>query len=299
MIRNFDQLLETVRGQPPARVAVAVAQDDAVLKAVAGAKQMGLADFSLVGDAGKIKDLAGQLGIDISVFTIVDEPDDSLAARLAVSLVSGGQADILMKGLLNTADFLRAVLDKEVGLRNGRLLSHVFVVEAKLFDRLLLVSDSAINISPTLDQKAVIVQNCVTLAQVLGISPVRVAVLAAVETVNSEMPATVEAAALAKMADRGQITGALVDGPLALDIAVSVDAARHKGVAGPVAGLADVLLVPDIEAGNILAKSMVYFAGSRIAGLVVGASRPVVLTSRADSFEAKLLSIALAVLAGK
>ncbi len=204
-----------------------------------------------------------------------------------------------MKGLIGTGDFLRALLDKEVGLRTGSLLSHVFVIELAGWDRLLFVTDAAMNVSPTLADKAVIIGNAATLAGSLGVDPVRVAVLAAVETVEAGMPATLEAASLAKMAERGQIKGAIVDGPLALDNAISEEAARHKGIVSPVAGRADVLVVPDIEAGNMLGKSMVYFARARIAGLVMGAAKPVVVTSRADSAESKMLSIALGVVTAK
>jgi len=299
MIRNLSQVLEAVRAFKPKLVAVAVAQDDAVLEAVKGAKERGVADFLLVGDSAKIKAVGDRLGIDLGGLTLIHEPDDRQAALHAVSLVSSGKADILMKGLLNTADLLRAVLDKQVGLRSGRLLSHVFVAEPKGYDRLIMVTDSAMNISPTLQQKAEILDNCLVLAARLGMNPVKVAAIAAVETVNPDMPATLDAAALAKMADRGRWPGAIVDGPLALDNAISVEAARHKGIISPVAGAADILLVPSIEAGNVLVKAMVYFAGAPVAGLVLGATKPVVLTSRADTFEAKILSIALAALLEK
>lgn len=299
MIRNFAQILEAVRELPKRRVAVAAAHDDAVLEAVQGASKQGIADFLLVGDSAKIRVIGDRLGISLDSVTIIHEPDIRQAALRAVQLVSGGEADILMKGLLNTADLLRAVLDKQAGLRTGRLLSHVFVTEPKGYDRLVMVTDSAMNISPSLEQKAEILENCLPLAAVLGITPVKIAALAAVETVNPDMAATLDAAALAKMADRGRFPGAVVDGPLALDNAVSMEAARHKGINSPVGGAADILLVPDIEAGNLLVKAMVYFAGAPLAGLVLGAAKPVVLTSRADSFEAKILSVALAALLEK
>ena len=298
MIKSYQELLDAVRGLPPKRVAVAAAQDDAVLEAVQGAKAQGIADFVLVGDKAKIQSLADNMGITLDGLTIVHEPDDRKAAFHAVSLVSRGEADVLMKGLIGTADLLRAVLDKEVGLRTGRVLSHAAAFELAGLNRLLIVTDGGMNINPTLQQKADIIQNSVGLAKTLGVTPAKVAVLAAVELVNPDMPATMEAAALAKMAERGQIKGAIVDGPLALDNAISEEAARHKGIKSPVAGMADILLVPDIEAGNMLVKSLVYFAGSKLAGLVLGAAKPVVVTSRADTHESKILSIALGVLSG-
>ncbi len=298
VLKSFNDILTTVKDKSPKRVAVAVAQDDAVLEAVQGAREQKIADFILVGDIEKINDTAHKLGICLDEVQIVHEPDDRKAAYRAVALVSSGQADVLMKGLINTADLLRAVLDKEVGLRTGRVLSHTAVYELPGFDRLLMITDGGMNIAPTLQQKADIIQNSVQLAKVLGISPAKVAVLAAVEVINPDMPATLEAAALTKMADRGQIKGAIVDGPLALDNAISLEAAKHKGIKSPVAGLADILVTPDIEAGNMLGKSLVYIAKGKIAGLVLGAAKPVVVTSRADTYEAKLMSIALGALLG-
>ncbi|MBP2653391.1 MAG: pta 2 [Firmicutes bacterium] len=299
MMKNFTQVMNAAQEIPLARVAVAAAHDDAVLEAVRGAMELEIAKFTLVGDAAKINALASEMGINLAKLKIIDEPDNRKAALHAASLVSSGHDDILMKGLLSTADLLRAVLDKEVGLRSGRLLSHVFVIEAKGYDRLILMTDCAMNIKPSLEQKVEIIRNCGSLAKVLGKEPARVAALAAVEVVNPDMPATLDAAALAKMAERGQIKDFIIDGPLALDIAISIEAASHKGLTDShAAGQADVLLVPNIEVGNVLAKSAVYFGGCRIAGLVLGASKPVVLTSRSDTFEAKILSIALANLVG-
>ncbi len=299
MIRRFEELLAAVRSLPPCRVAVAAAHDDVVLAAVRDARARGIADFVLVGDQARISSLADAAGVNLAAVEVVHEPDARQAARLAASMVGSGRADMLMKGLIGTGDFLRALLDKEAGLRTGSLLSHVFVIELAGRDKLLFLTDAAMNVSPTLADKKAIIDNAVTLAGALGVDPVRVAVLAAVETVEEGMPATLEAAALAKMADRGQIKGAIVDGPLALDNAVSEEAARHKGIVSPVAGKADVLVVPDIEAGNMLGKSLVYFGGCRIAGLLMGAAKPVVVTSRADSAESKLLSIALGVVLAK
>lgn len=297
-LKSFDDVLNAVKDKAPKRVAVAVAQDDAVLETVRGAREQKIAEFTLVGDIDKIKTTAYRLGVNLDEVALVHEPDNRKAAYRAVALVSGGQADVLMKGLINTADLLRAVLDKEVGLRTGRVLSHVAVYELPGFQRLVMITDGGMNIAPTLQQKADIIQNSIQLANVLGISPAKVAILAAVEVVNPDMPATLEAAALTKMADRGQIKGAIVDGPLALDNAISLEAAKHKGIKSPVAGVADILVTPDIEAGNILGKSLVYIAKGRMAGLILGAAKPVVVTSRADTYEAKLMSIALGTLLG-
>jgi phosphate butyryltransferase len=299
MITSFDGMLSAVKNCPVRKVAVAVAQDDAVLEAVQGAKAQGVADAILVGDRAKIEKVAAQLGIDVAGWEIIHEPDDRRAAYKAVELVSSGQANVLMKGLINTADLLRAVLDKEIGLRTGRVLSHVAVFEVPDFKRLIMITDGGMNVAPDLKQKADIIQNSVALAHALGNAQPKIAVLAAVEVVNPDMPATLDAANLAKMADRGQIKGAIIDGPLALDNAISEEAARHKGIKSPVAGHADILVVPDIQTGNMLAKSLVYFAKGKIAGLIVGAAAPIVLTSRADTHEAKILSIALGSLMAK
>jgi phosphate butyryltransferase len=298
LLKKFDDILDAVKNKSPKRVAVAAAQDDAVLEAVQGAHKQKLADFTLVGDIDKIKATADKLGITLNDVQMIHEPDDRKAAYRAVALVSSGEADVLMKGLINTADFLRAVLDKEIGLRTGRVLSHIAVYQLPGFDRLIMITDGGMNIAPTLQQKADIIQNSVQLANVLGIKPAKIAILAAVEVVNPDMPATLEAAALAKMAERGQIKGAIVDGPLALDNAISMEAAQHKGINSPVAGMADILVTPDIEAGNMLGKSLVYIANGKIAGLILGAAKPVVVTSRADTYEAKIMSIALGALLG-
>jgi phosphate butyryltransferase len=230
------------------------------------------------------------------LFEIEHVPDVRLAARRAASLVQQGKAQVLMKGLVGTADFMRAVLDKSEGLGTGRLISHAVVFEASGYDRLMTLTDAAINIAPDLAQKVQIITNALQVTAVLGPKEPRVAMLAAVETVSLSMKATEDAALIAKMAERGQIGGCRIDGPLALDNAISVAAARHKGIGGDVAGRADILVVPNIEAGNVLYKSLVYFAHAPLAGIVIGAAAPVVLTSRADSPQTKLNSIALAVI---
>ena len=299
MITHFSALIEEVLTTGPSRVAVAAAQDDAVLQACRNASEQGVATFTLFGDREKIEAVAQKSEVCLEGMQIVNEPDDLRSALRAVEYVSSGKADIVMKGLINTSDLLRAVLDKTVGLRTGRVLSHLALFELKGFDRLIGVTDAGMNIVPTLTQKVDIIQNAAGVFRRLGVNPVKVAVLAAVETVNADMPGTIDAAALAKMADRGQIKDVIVDGPLALDNAVSADAAKHKKIMSPVAGNADILLVPNLEVGNVLGKSLVYMGGGKIAGLIVGARRPVVVTSRADTPESKVFSIALASLCGR
>ena len=298
-MRNFDEMMELVEPQPLRKVAVAVGQDAAVIQAAAEAIERNVAETVLVGDEEQVREIAESVGVDLAAsrIAVVDEPDTIKAVAGAAAMVSSGQADILMKGYVHTDDFLRGVLDKEHGLRTGSIMSHVYIAEVGDLDKLVFITDAAMNIAPDLDQKASILLNAVFLARHFGVADPKVAVLGAVELVNPAMPATVDAAVLAKMADRHQyLPGCIVDGPFALDNAVSVAAAKHKRITGPVAGQADILLVPDIEAGNILAKSLVYMGGRRVIGLLVGAAAPVVLTSRADSAECKLLSMAGAVL---
>jgi len=242
-----------------------------------------------------MRKIAQELGIAVENLDLRPARDPEEAAELATKAVSSGEADILMKGLVHSSEFLRAALNKEWGLRTGRLLSHVLVFEAKGYDRLFFMSDGAMNINPGLKEKIQIVENAVTLAHALGINPPKVALLAAVEVVNPDMETAVEDAIIAKMADRGQIKGAIVDGPLALDNAVSEEAARIKGIKSPVAGKADVLIVDNIDVGNVFYKSLIYFARVRGAGIIMGARAPLVLTSRADPEEVKFLSLALAV----
>jgi phosphate butyryltransferase len=294
-MKDFDALLRLVEKHPLRKVVVAAAQDESVIQAVCEAKRRSIAEPVLVGDERAIRKAAESVGASIEEMEIVDEPDTIRAITKAVQIVSSGEADILMKGYVHTDDFLRGVLNKEYGLRTGSVMSHVFVGE--MDDKLLFITDAAMNIAPDLTQKAMILLNAVYLANLFGVMNPKVAVLAAVELVNPSMSATLDAACLAKMADRGQyVPSCIVDGPFALDNAVSLVAAKHKKIGGPVAGQADILYVPDIEAGNMLAKSLVYFGGRRLIGLLVGAKAPVVLTSRADTMESKLLSIAGGVL---
>lgn len=296
MIRTFNEILAAVQDLEKKKVVVASAEDDAVLEAVKGCSEKKLADFILVGDQAKIEQIAKDLEMDLSPFTLIDEPDPKRAAYESVKFVAAGMADVLMKGQINTALLLRAVLDKEFGLRSGRVLSHVAVLEVPSYDQLLMITDGGMNILPTLEQKCDILHNAAEVARALRIEQPKAAALAAVETVQENMLATVEAALLAKMSDRGQLKDVLVDGPLAFDNAISRIAAKHKNIESPVAGQADILLVPNIETGNALTKGLVYFAKAKVAGLVVGAKKPIVVTSRSDTYEAKILSVALGVL---
>ena len=300
MIRTFKETIESAKAKGPKTIAVAVAQDPEVLSAVNAAKKLGIAEAILVGDREEIIKASEECGIDIGTYEVIDIKDKNEASRKAVEMVSGGRAHIVMKGIVDTAIVLKAVLDENIGLRTGNVLSHVAVFEVPGYDRLFYVTDPAMILAPSLIQKKQIIENVVQVANALGNDNPKVAVLAAVEKVNPKMQATLDAAELVKMNESGELKGCVVGGPFALDNAISVEAARHKGVTHPVAGLADVLLVPFIEVGNVLYKSMVYYAGSKVAGILVGAKAPVVMTSRADSDEAKLNSIAIAVLmAGK
>lgn len=296
MIKSFDEILEKVKAKEIKKVAVAVAQDEPVLEAIRDAKANGIADAILVGDKDKIAEVASKIGFDLSQFEIVHEPDTGKAALKAVELVSQGKADVLMKGLVETSTFLRAVLNKEIGLRTGKLMSHVAVFETPGFDRLLFLTDAAFNTYPDLKAKVDIINNSVKVAHAVGVDCPKVAAVSCVEVVNQDMPSTVDAALLAKMSDRGQIKGCIVDGPFALDNAISEEAAKHKKVSGEVAGKADVLLLPNIEVGNVMYKTLTYTTNSKNGGILVGTSAPVILTSRADSYETKMYSIALAVL---
>ena len=295
-MKNFDSLMSLVAAHPRRRLAVAAAQDHTVLEAVRDAEARGLVQAVLFGDRDDIRRAAEVVNYTPRDEQIVHEPEAVKAALGAVALASSGEADIVMKGYIHTDDFLRAVLDKERGLRAGVLMSHVFIVDVRSLDRLLFIADAAMNIAPDFAQKAAILLNTVHLATAFGVMRPKVAVLAAVELVNPLMPATVDAAGLAQMCARRQFSVPCeVDGPFALDNAINELAAKHKKIGGPVAGWADVLLCPNIETGNALAKSLAHLGGCRLAGLLVGARVPVVLTSRADSAESKLLSIAAGV----
>ena len=295
MITNFDQMLAEVRTHAKKSVAIAVAHDRTIIEAASEARRKDVAEPVLVGDKAKIEQIAAESGVPLDGIGIADEPDELRAVKLAVRMTSSGETDMVMKGHIHTDDFLRGVLDKEIGLRTGYLMSHVSLLEVKHLNKLIFVTDAAMNIQPNLEEKAQIILNSVQLANIFGVSHPKVAVLTAIELVNPKMPSTLDAAALGKMGDRGQFSAGIVDGPFALDDAISALAAKHKHIDGPVAGTADILLVPNIEAGNILGKAFVYFGQGRIAGVLMGASAPVVLTSRADTAEAKFLSIAAGV----
>lgn len=295
---SFDDVLAAIKPYDKRRVAVACGHDEAVLDAVERAEKDNIADCVLVGDEEKIRAAAKSANADISLAEIVHVVDADQAARKAVQLVSSGECHIVMKGKLHSDDFLRAILDKEVGLRTGRLLSHVFILEVERpRKRLLFVTDGAMNIAPNFEEKAKIITNAIGLARLFGIELPKVAALAGVELVNPKMQATQDAAVLSLMSYRGQFEHGMVEGPLAMDIAVSEEAARIKGVNNPVAGNANILLMPSLEAGNILVKGFSHLAGGRTAGLVLGAKAPIVLTSRSDTAESKFLSIACAVYA--
>jgi phosphate acetyltransferase/phosphate butyryltransferase len=287
---------EGCKGLRPMRVAVVHPVNAVSIQGAIDAAQAGLIEPVWVGPQARIRAAAQDAGIDLSPWQIVPTEHSHAAAETAVQLARSGKVGALMKGALHTDELMHAALDPNAGLRTARRASHVFVIDAPAADRLLFITDAAINIAPDLDTKRDIAQNAIDLAQALGIATPRLAILAAVETINARMPATLDAAALCKMADRGQITGAILDGPLAFDNAMSLAAAKTKGIDSPVAGLADILLTPDLESGNMLAKQLEYLGGATIAGLVVGTRVPIILTSRADGVQARLASCALAVL---
>ncbi len=294
---KYEQLLLRCRNLEPIATAVAHPCEETALAGAIDAEAKGLIIPILVGPAAKINEVAKKSGIDISRARIIDVPHSHAAAAKAVELVRLGEAEVLMKGSLHTDELLGAVVAKEGGLRTKRRISHVFIMDVPTYHKVLIVTDAAINIAPTLEDKVDICQNAIDLAMSLGLAAPKVAVLAAVETVNSKMSATIDAAALCKMADRGQITGGVLDGPLAFDNAISKDAAKIKGIKSAVAGDPDILLAPDLEAGNILAKLLTFLAQADCAGLVVGARVPIILTSRADSVRTRIASCGVAMLA--
>lgn len=296
-MKSFDELLDLIKDKPVRTVAVAAADDHTVIEAAHAACQANIARTILIGHKEGILRKAAEINFPLDTQDVIDEPDDIKAAAQAVALTAAGKADIVMKGYIHTDDFLRAVLKRDQGLRSGVVMSHVFIIEVPAFDKFLFITDGAMNIAPDLQQKAEIILNAVHLANLFGITKPKVAVLGAVELVNPNMPATLDATVLAKMSQRNQFRPeVIIDGPFALDNAISLIAAKHKGITGPVAGSADILMVPNIEAGNMLAKSLVYLGKYRLAGVLVGAAAPVVLTSRADSAEAKMLSMGAAVM---
>jgi len=295
-ITSFAQLMEEARKVGPRTVAIAAAQEKEILLAAQDAEAQELCECVLVGDRAVIKDIAQENSIDIRRMMVIHEPKPKQAARKVMELVHLGHAQMAMKGGIETGDFLRAALDNEVGLRVGRLLTHVGIFEIPGFDRLIFISDAGVVVAPTMEQKIEIVQNAIFVAQRLGVEQPRVAILAATEMVNPKIPTTLDAANLSKMADRGQIKGGLIDGPLALDNAISPESAQIKGIKSDVAGRADILIPPDVEAANVLAKAITYFAKGSMAGVVVGGKSPIIVASRSDPHETKLVSMALGVL---
>ena len=294
---KYEELLAKAKGLPPVPTAVAHPCEATALSGAVEAHELGLIAAILVGPAAKIRDVGAKAGLDLRKIEIVDAEHSHAAADQAVALVREGKAELLMKGSLHTDELLGAVVARETGLRTARRISHVFIMDVPTYHKVIMITDAAINIAPSLEDKVDICQNAVDLARTLGVATPKVAVLAAVETVNSKMPATIEAAALCKMADRGQIKGALVDGPLAFDNAISKEAAAVKEIRSEVAGDPDILLAPDLEAGNMVAKQLSFLANADSAGLVLGARVPVILTSRADSLRSRIASCAVAVLA--
>jgi len=294
---KYEELLAKAKGLPPVPTAVAHPCEATALSGAVEAHELGLIAAILVGPAAKIRDVGAKAGLDLRKIEIVDAEHSHAAADQAVALVREGKAELLMKGSLHTDELLGAVVARETGLRTARRISHVFIMDVPTYHKVIMITDAAINIAPSLEDKVDICQNAVDLARTLGVATPKVAVLAAVETVNSKMPATIEAAALCKMADRGQIKGALVDGPLAFDNAISKEAAAVKEIRSEVAGDPDILLVPDLEAGNMVAKLLTFLAKADSAGLVLGARVPIILTSRADSVRSRIASCAVAKLA--
>ena len=293
---KYERLIARCKSLEPVACAVVHPCDESSLRAVVDAARARLITPVLVGPEAKIKRVAADAKLDLTGFAIVDAPHSQAAADAAVALAREGKVEALMKGSLHTDELMSAVVKREGGLRTSRRISHCFVMDVPSLEQALIITDAAINIAPTLQDKVHIIQNAIDLAHVFGRALPRVAILSAIETVNPSVPSTIEAGALCKMADRGQITGGVVDGPLAVDNAINLTAARIKRIESPVAGQADILVVPDLEAGNMLAKSLTFMAGADAAGIVLGARVPIILTSRADSLIARQASCAVAVL---
>jgi phosphate acetyltransferase len=293
---KYRRLIDAAKALQPVPTAVVHPCDESSLSGAVDAAKLGLIRPILVGPKSRIDALAKSLKLDIAGYELVDVPHSHAAAAKAVELVRSGKAEALMKGALHTDELMAEVVKRDTGLRTARRISHCFVMDVPSYDTALIISDAAVNIAPTLKDKVHIVQNAIDLAHALRFPEVRVAILSAMETVNPDVPSTVEAAALCKMADRGQITGAVLDGPLALDNAIDPEAAAIKKIVSPVAGRANVLVAPDLEAGNMLAKSLSFLAGADAAGIVLGARVPIILTSRADALIARLASCAVALL---
>lgn len=293
-IKNLNSFIDIAKQKTKKKIAVAAAEDEPVLLAIMDAIKHGLADPILVGNNEKINQIADQIKIDISQLEIINEKDPVKSAKIAVQLIRDNAAQILMKGLVNTADYLRAVLNKENGLRKGELLSHIGFFESPYYHKLIALTDAAQNPAPEFNDKVAIINNSVDLFHRLGIANPKIAMIAAIEGVNPKMQATIDAASITMMNKRKQIKGCIIDGPLAFDNAVSKVAAEHKGIVSDVAGDTDLIFAPNIEVANALYKSFTYFGGATVAAIILGATVPIVLTSRADSDRSKLMSIALA-----
>lgn len=296
MVKNFGEIYTKLKTLSPSKIAVAAAHDSHVLEALNLAIKENIAKPILVGSEVLIREIAKDIGMDLNEIEIINEEDNSRASEIAAELVSTKKADMLMKGLVDTATFLKAVLNKETGLRGKGLLSHVAVFEIKGFDRLIYVTDAAFNIAPDLNEKTQILLNAVKVAKAIGVETPKVAAVCAVEVVNENMKATLDASALSMMNKRGQIKGCIVDGPLALDNSINLEAAIHKNINSEVAGRADILLMPNIEAANVMYKTLTYLGSTKNGGILVGTTAPVIVTSRADSREVKLNSIAIGAL---
>jgi phosphate butyryltransferase len=292
-IENFDQLLSFVKSKEKKRLAIASAEGEEIVEAVKRATDEDIIQGVLIGDGERIKDICQKLKFDLNRVEIIDAKVPMLTSQLAVELVKRKKADMLMKGKVSTSTLLKAVLDKEKGLRSGRLLSHVAVVEVENYHKLMLVTDGGMNINPDVNKKVDILKNAIKVANKLGIEKPKVSCLTAVELVNPEMQETVDAAVLVKMAERGDIGDIIIDGPVAFDLAVDSQAAQMKGIISPVAGDTDIFLVPNIAAGNIFVKALIYLANAKVGGIVVGGGAPIVLLSRSDTAEMKLYSMAL------
>jgi phosphate acetyltransferase len=293
---KYERLIARCKALAPLPCAVAHPCDESSLRGAVQAAQMGIIQPILVGPKARIEAVAAEFGLDISAYELVDAPHSEGSAETAVRLAREGKAEMLMKGSLHSDELMAAVVQRETGLRTARRISHCFIMDVPAIDRVVIITDAAVNIFPTLEDKVHIVQNAIDMALALGVAQPKVAILSAMETINPKVPSTIEAAALCKMAERGQITGGLLDGPLALDNAIDLGAARIKKISSAVAGMADILVVPDLEAGNMLAKSLSFMAEADAAGIVLGARVPVILTSRADSVTTRLASCAVAAL---
>jgi phosphate butyryltransferase len=293
-ITTFEQMVTAAAEAGPVRIAAVAAHDPEVLKAVHRARQEGIVEATLLGDWPAIEAFCAQTGVDLEGMDILHEPDASLAARRAVALARDGQVDVVVKGQLKTAELLSSALNRDIGIRGKGLITHVAIFELPGISRLIYLSDSGVVVYPDVYQKLEIINNVVAVARRFGVAEPKVAILAASETVHPKIPASIDALALAKMAEQGWVESALVDGPLGLELAISPRAAQLEGSDSPIAGLADVLIVPNVEAGNIVAKGLLYFAQARMAGLVVGAKVPIIISSRADSAETRYLSLAMA-----